>query len=512
MPTLDVPRERIQPKVTPAVRLAPSAFAAEARAIQKYGADIEYFARELADLGEKIDLAETQDQYDDGYLEYAKLLDEQNTELGKNPKYTREIWETNHDARTARILEETDSPRARKELTKYFALQRIRGGIRTEVSIHRLRTAEARQKIPFVVNAYAQEFVDEDTSEGQKTIIGRLNEKLSNDVTSGVLSESEAQDVFRRFAMMAVREHAERDPKRTIKATKSRASLKGLGLTKEMIASLDAEDLDTLQKDANSEIDGREAEIAVADKIAYEEADDEYRNAIIKGDFSDATRLQIINDQRFDNFGKERAALLKWREDWIKGVKENAGKIATPDEKSAARDKFKDLVDSRKFDEADKYFPEIAWMFTSGENNSLRDYLRKEKAEPSDNLLKESIDISDDLTAVRVKFITEKDVENQELLVAEEEIKGRNRKEEIRKVMADEKLTPEQKRKQIDAILLPAQETATKSFFERPWGIYKHYPYWPISRFYKFITKKKKGEEDLTGMTDEELEAIIRGE
>lgn len=462
MPTLEISRQQVQPIVTPARQLPAGAFQAEARALQGLGEAVRGFGRELGSLSYKIALAQEQDQFDDGILEYAKILDDQDSELTKNRNYSRETFEKAFDERTDKIKSNTKSKGALKRLTKYFARQRIVEGIRTETKIHRIRVAEARLKIPIVVNEYAQKFVEDETLEGQKQTLTSLNEKLGNDVKSGVLSEAEAQDTFRRFTMMAVREHAERDPKRTIEAVRNRASLKGLGLTKEMIASLSAEDLDTLQKDAKSEIEGRSAEIAIADKIAFEEADDEYRNAIIKGDFSDATRLQIINDQRYDNFGKERAALLKWREDWIKDVNENAGKFATPDEKAETRDKFKDLVDSRKFDEAEKYFTEIGWMFTFSENTNLRDYLRKEKAEPSENLLKESIDISKDLTAVRVGFINERKPENQAELVAEEEIKGRKQRKRIREIMTEEGLTPEQKRKQIDAILLPAKEETAR--------------------------------------------------
>lgn len=461
MPTIEVPRERLQPKVTPAIPVAPSAFGAEARAVQKFGGALEYFGSELARLGERIDLAEAQDQYDDGYLEYAKLLDEQNTELGRNPKYTRDIWETNHDTRTAKILEETDSSRARKELTKYFNLQRVRGGIRTEVSIHRLRTAEARQKIPFVVNSYAQEFVDDDTPEGQKEILSCLTGKLSNDVSSGVLSEAEAQDTFRRFTMMSVREYAESNPKRAAVAVKSRASLKKeLELTDEMIASLSAEDLDELQKDANSEIEGRKAEIVVADKIAFEEADDEYRNVIIKGDFSDATYLKIKNDQRFDNFGKERGALLKWRTDWIKGINENAKTLATDTQKGEAEDKFDELVETRKFEDAKKIFAENAWMFTRTENKAMWDSIGKAKDEPMDNLLTASIGISNKITELRVKEIDEDKV-------VEERIEGRNRNARLREIAADPNKTNKQKQEEMDALLLPAQEEIVLNWFER---------------------------------------------
>lgn len=462
MPTLEVPKQQVQPIVTPARQLPPSAFQAEARALQGLGEAIKGFGRELGSLSYKIALAQEQDQFDDGILEYAKILDDQDSELTKNRNYSREIFEKAFDERTDKIKSNTKSKGALKRLTKYFARQRIVEGIRTETKIHRLRVAEARLKIPIVVNEWAQKFADDETPEGQKQLLNRINEKLSNDVKSGVLSEAEAQDAFRRFAMMTVREHAERDPKRAIQATKSRSSLKELGLTKEMIASLSAEDLDALQKDAKSEMDGRKAEITIAEKAAFEEADDEYRNAIIKGDFSDATWLQIINDQRFDNFGKERAAILKFRTDWIKDIKENAGKFATPDEKAEARDNFKDLVDGRKFDEAEKYFTEIGWMFTFPENTNLRDYLRKAKTEPSNPLLADSISAVKRITQARIRLIEEADPEDKVRRISEEELDGIALNTKIRKVFDDPKLTPKQQKEQVDAILLPAQEKTAR--------------------------------------------------
>lgn len=275
--------------------MAPSAFTAEARATQQFGEALMGFGRELGNLSDKIALAQEQDQFDDGILEYAKILDDQDSELTKNRNYSREIFEKAFDERTDKIKSNTKSKGALKRLTKYFARQRIVEGIRTETKIHRLRVAEARLKIPIVVNEWAQKFADDETPEGQKQLLNRINEKLSNDVKSGVLSEAEAQDAFRRFAMMTVREHAERDPKRAIQATKSRASLKELGLTKEMIASLTAEDLDTLQEDARQELNYAQDKADAVTLKAIAEVKAEAASMAGKEDFAGAQRFLNAN-------------------------------------------------------------------------------------------------------------------------------------------------------------------------------------------------------------------------
>jgi len=457
MPTLEVPKQQVQPKVTPGLQLPPGAFGAEGRALQQLGKSMQYAAHELSELRKRILKAEEQDQYDDGWLEHKRSVAERNSELGKNREATREEFDKNYDEDHAKILEKIKSPEAYKRLKRDFALEGLSEGTKYEVALRRYRVAEARLKTPIFINQFAQDFANDDTPEGQADTIGRVKEKLSNDVISGVQSEAEAQDIFRRFTMMAVREHAENDPKRTAEAVKSRASLKELGLTDEMIASLSAEDLDELQRDAKSEIEGRKAEIAAADKVAVEEADNEYYGLFNEGDFSASTRQKLKNDPRYDKFEKERTAMLKRRSDMIKSINDEAGKIATSLEKSTARNNFKNLVDRGRFEEADKYYTQNAGIFDFPELKEMSDYLRRAKTGPTNPLLTDFINASEDLTATRVK-IAEGDEEKQN----EERINGIARNANLRKLFADPKKTNKQKFEEANVMITGAQEAAAK--------------------------------------------------
>ncbi len=506
MPTLDVPRQRVKPTVPSGLQLPLGAFGAEGRAMQQLGRSISGVGSALFGIGHKIKLLNETNQINEAILSSEQFLDEAAGERLKDTDYEnhRPQFDKDWDQFTAETLPKYKSKRVQEYLTNYFGRQGVVQGVRIEADAYLSAGRDERAKQSLVMQQSIEAELAETDAEEQEKINSNYEADQIRLQKAGHIAEWEVDERLKTRAMMMVQTVAQRWPEAAVEVLKSKEALSAILIQKD-IDRLTEGDMIFLRKIARSELKTRNAIIASKNKEAAVQAEDGYTKDILGDRLSEVSITAIANDPRLNGFPEIRTRLVSLLERRIKAENDNAKTIATDTQKGEAEDKFDELVETRKFDEAKKTFAENAWMFTRAEKTKMWDSIGKAKDKPMDNLLVESIGISNDLTKLRVKELT------TEREIAEERIRGRNLNARLREIAADPKWTDKQKQEQMDALLAPAKEAAAKSLFERVWGWSETSPFGTMYWYRKF-RPKKEGEEDLTKMTDEELEAIIRGE
>lgn len=295
MPTLEVPREKIQPTVQPGLQLAPGAFGAEGRALQRFGQTITGFAGTIFNIGEKIKLLNESNQIDEGVLAAEEFLDEAATNRLKDtdfenhgPQFFKD-W----DQFVTGYMPGVKSKTAQEELTKIFGRQRAVQHTRITADAFMKAGWTERARQPLVMQQSVEDELAETDADEQENIRSRFKERLVKLQSAGHLAEWQVQDQLKIRAMMMMQTVAGRWPEAAIEALKSREMLASI-LTQEDIDLLTDGDINFLRENAQKELSYAQDRINAQKIEAIAEIKARVASMAGRGDFAGAQK--IINN------------------------------------------------------------------------------------------------------------------------------------------------------------------------------------------------------------------------
>lgn len=295
MPTLEVPREKVQPTVPSGLQLAPGAFGAEGRALQRFGQTITGFAGTIFNIGEKIKLLNESNQIDEGVLAAERFLDEAATNRLKDTDFENHGTQffKDWDQFVTGYMPGVKSKTAQEELTKIFGRQRAvqHTRITADAFMKAGRTERARQ--PLVMQQSVEDELAETDADEQENIRTRFKNRLVKLQSAGHLTEWQVQDQLKTRAMMMMQTVAGRWPEAAIEALKSREMLASI-LTQEDIDLLTDGDINFLRKNARKELSYAQDRINAQRIEAIAEIKARVASMAGRGDFAGAQK--IINN------------------------------------------------------------------------------------------------------------------------------------------------------------------------------------------------------------------------